>query len=255
MEGTPRSNLGRAHATPGIISDGGVPPLGESVLHVWILGLKLDRESLALQEEMLSAEEWKRVRRYSSQSVGRRFIVRRGLLRQILGQYLDYPPERIRFVYNAHGKPFLAPEHSSDLQFSLSDSGDMAALAVGIREPVGIDVEILRTVRLDGEPPPPGSLQPEEACPESLGWTEHSSKFFHDWTRREALAKAEGVGLQMLSGQSGSDGGEDCAPSGPGASAALDERGFHIHALTLPTGYVGALAARPKSLKIVYCSA
>ena len=255
MEGTPRSSLGRAHARPGTISDSGVPPLAESVLHVWILDLKADRKSLAMQEELLSAVEWERVRRYVSQGVGRRFIVRRGLLRQILGQYLDYPPEHIRFVYNAHGKPSLAPDHSSDLQFSLSDSGDMAGLAVGLGEPVGIDIERLRTVRLDEGLASRGSIEGEEVCAINRSATKNSFEFFQEWTRREALAKAEGAGLQMLPGQSDANCREDNAPSGPGANAALDEWGFHIHALTLPAGYVGALAARPKSPKIVYCSA
>lgn len=255
MEGTPRGSLGRARARPGIFSHGGVPPLGESVLHVWILDLKVDRESLAMQEEMLSAEEWKRVRRYSSQNVGRRFIVRRGLLRLILAQYLAYPPEHIGFVYNAHGKPFLAPEHSSDLQFSLTDSGDMASLAVGLRESLGIDIERLRTVRLDGGLESRGSIKGEDVCAIDRSATKHSFEFFQAWTRREALAKAKGVGLQMLSRQTDANGGEDDAPGDSGANAALDERGFHIHALTLPAGYVGALAARPKSPKIVYCSA
>ncbi len=255
MEGTPRSSIDRAHGGPRTGPDGCVPPLGESVLHVWILDLKPDRESLALQEEMLSAEEWKRVRSYSSQSVGRRFIVRRGLLRQILGKYLDYPPERIRFVYNAHGKPFLAPEHSSDLQFSLSDSGDMAALAVGLGEPVGLDVERLRTVRLDEGLASRGSIEGEEVCAINRSATKLSFEFFQAWTRREALAKAEGVGLQMLPGLSDANCWEDNAPSGSGANAALDRRSFHLHALTLPAGHVGALAARPKSPNIVYCSA
>ena len=255
MEGTSRSSLDRAHGRLGSVSLSCPPPLRESVLHVWFLDLKLDRESLAVQEDMLSAEEWQRVRRYASSLPGRRFIVRRGLLRRILGGYLNRPPDEIKFVYNAHGKPFLAPELSSDLQFSLSDSGDKAAIAVGLGDPVGIDIEWLRTIRLDRVRISPGTVQREVAFRGNRSAGEHSFEFFQAWTRREALAKAEGVGLQMLSRQSDAYGGEDNAPTDPGARAALDRRVFHLHALTLPAGYVGALATRPKFPKIVYCSA
>ncbi len=254
MERTPRSSLDRAHCGLGIGSDSWMPRLGESVLHVWLLDLALDRESLALQEEMLSAGEWRKVRRFSSRQMALRFIGRRGLLRLILWYYLDYPPREIRFVYNAYGKPSLAPELSSDLQFSLSDSGEKAAIAVGLGEPMGIDIERLRRVPLGGELALYGSPRGKVARAGSPATTDFNFEFFQAWTCQEAVAKAEGVGLQMQSSQSELHGRADYAPAASGADGTLRMRGYYLHSLTLPSGYVGTLAARTRSPRIVYCS-
>ncbi|MXX25542.1 MAG: hypothetical protein F4Z82_08885 [Caldilineaceae bacterium SB0668_bin_21] len=236
------------------MESGGLPSVNESILHVWILDLNLDRESLASLEELLSVEEWRRVRLYSTCRLGRRFIARRGLLRLVLGQYLNQDPKDISFLYNAYGKPFLAPELSTDLQFSLSDSGDKAALAVGLGQPVGVDIERLRSIWLDGGLEIYSSLRREIA---QGGFPEEYSigfEFFKAWTRHEAVAKAEGVGLQMQSSQPGLNGGADYAPAASGGDKTLRVRGYYLHSLTLPSGYVGTLAARTRSPRIVYCS-
>ena len=254
MERAPRSNVNRGENAHSIGSNDLMPPLEETSLHVWILDLDVDRKSLALQEEMLSAEEWRKVRRYSSRRLARRFIVRRGLIRRLLGQYLNLEPLDIRFVYNAHGKPFLAPELSPDLQFNVSDSGEKAALVVGLGEPVGIDIERLRTIRDVSGLASKGSSPPGTEDAKSSAVTEHSIEFFRAWTRREALAKAEGVGLQMITGKFDFADLAEYTPPSYVAAGSLPKRGFHLHPLTLPFGYVGALATRLKTPKIAYCS-
>ncbi len=253
MEGTPRSRLDRAQRGLDFASDSCMPHLGESSLHVWFLDLDLVRESLAMHEEVLSADEWRRIRGISSHQLGRRFIARRGLLRLILGQYLGCPPKEIRFDYNVHGKPFLAPELTLDLQFSLSDSGDKAAIAVGLGEPLGIDIERLRTVRLEGELASPCSVGLKVERAESPAENEQCDEFLQAWTCREALAKAEGVGLQMLTSQSDFSDMTDDVPIASIANGPIRRVGFHVHSLTLPDDYVGALATRLKAPRIVYC--
>ncbi len=254
MERTPRSSLDYAHG--GIDTESGGPlSVKEPILHVWILDLNLDRESLATLEELLSAEEWERVKLYSTCRLGRRFIARRGLLRLVLGHYLNQHPKDVSFVYNAYGKPFLAPEVSTELQFSLSDSGDKAALAVGLREPLGVDIESLRSVWIDGGAESYSSLRREAAqggCPEAS--SSGLELFLNAWTCHEAVAKAEGVGLQMQSSQPELYGQGDYAPAASIADGTLRVRGYYLHSLTLPPGYVGTLAVRTRSPRIVYCS-
>ena len=219
------------------------------------MDLKSDYESLAMREKLLSVEEWQRVRRYTSGTWGRRFIVRRGLLRVILGQYLDHPAKDIRFVYNVHGKPSIAPEHSSDLQFSLSDSGDRAALALSLGDPIGIDIEMLNSFPAGqglGNSRPLAREIARDSIPRR---TADSLESFQAWTRREALAKAEGVGLRMLSGRSRMQNSDQCKPPAFSADVPSHERGFFLHSLALPVGYVGSLAARQQSPRIIYCAA
>ncbi len=236
------------------MESGGLPSVNESILHVWILDLNLERESLASLEELLSVEEWRRVRLHSTCRLGRRFIARRGLLRLVLGQYLDQHPRDISFVYNAYGKPFLARELSTDLQFSLTDSEDKAVLAVGLGQPVGVDIERLRSVSLEGGIENNSSGRREVVqggCPPESSFC---FEFFRAWTCHEAVAKAEGVGLQMQSSQSELCGRADFAPAASGRDGTIRVRGFYLHSLTLPSGYVGTLAARTRSPRIVYCS-
>ncbi len=254
MERTPRSCLDRAHGGLGIGSDSCTPPLGEAVLHVWVLDLALDGEYLAICEDLLAAEEWQKVRRFSSRRLARRFIVRRGLLRSILGDYLDHPPKEIMFVLNAHGKPSLAPDLCSDLQFSVSDSGEKAAIAVGLGEPIGIDIERLRPVQFQGGLDSCHSVKVKPLRAGGPAAVDNELEFFQAWTRQEALAKAEGVGLQMLPDLPDLKGLKGDAPSLPDVDGSLPGRGFHIHSLTLPYGFVGALAAQLKTPEIVYCS-
>lgn len=252
MERSPRSSLNCAEHVLVRESDASLPQLDVAVLHVWTLGLKLDREALSRQEDSLSVEEWRRVRRYSSTPPARRFIVRRGLLRWILGKYLHCSPEEIKFVYNAHGKPFLSPEFSSDLHFSLSHSGEEAALAVGLRDPLGIDVETVRPVRALGGTDLVAS--PEQDAGRYTRPTAPTDclSFVQAWTRREAVAKAEGLGLNMFPGRYEVDGLTDYMLPASTPNVSLYRRGYHIHPLTLSAGYVGALAARHRTPKIVY---
>ena len=70
-----------------------------------------------------------------------------------------------------------------------------------LQQPVGIDIEQLRT------PPVADGLKSYSLTPRELehferaAEPERSLRFFRAWTRREAIVKAEGVGLQRLSGQ------------------------------------------------------
>ncbi len=254
MERAPRAPLDRAGTRHCIWSDCSVQPLDGTALHVWTWNLDADQECLSQYEDLLSSEEWRRVRRYASHLLARRFIVRRGMLRCILGQYLDQPPKEVRIVYNPHGKPLLAPEISTDLHFSLSDSGGLAALGVGIGGPLGIDIERLRPVSLAGGRES-HHLPPREAERfERVADPERTPEFLKAWTRREAIAKAEGVGLQLLSGEVDWDDLADLQAPDSDEAGAHRKRGFQVHHLALPDGYVGALATGRKLLKICYCS-
>ncbi len=246
LSGTGTRNWGRSVC--------GAPPLDADALHVWTWNLDVDRRRLSRYEEVLSADEWRRVGRHASHLPARRFIVRRGMLRRIIGRYVDQQPQNVRFVYNPHGKPFLAPELAADLQFNLSDSGELAALAICLQQPVGIDIEQLRT------PPVADGLKSYSLTPRELehferaAEPERSLRFLRAWTRREAIVKAEGVGLQLLTGQLELEELADHQEPAWEEGGVHCKRGFHLYRLALPDGYVGSLATRQKLLDIRYFS-
>lgn len=253
MERAPSSPVGRSGARPCLWTDCEVPLLDGTVVHVWTWRLDVDRETLPRFEEVLSTDEWRRVRRSACHLQARRFIVRRGMLRFILGQYLDHPPQEVRFVYNPQGKPALASQFPANLHFNLSDSVDLAVLGVGNGGPLGIDIEWVRRIPFVGRRES-HDLPPREADHFRGGAElEPSLGFFRAWTRREAIAKAEGVGLRLLSSKLNP---EDCADQQMNDSddaCARRAGGYHLHNLALPDGFVGSLATRQELLEICYC--
>ena len=252
MEGSARTALVASERTEFIVSLDRLPPLAEAKVHLWTWSLDVNRDVLAQLEVVLALGEWRRVRRCSSHQIARRFIARRGILRVILGLYLDLPPHEVQIIYNAHGKPLLAPDLSPPLQFNLSDSGELAALAVGIGHPLGIDIERLRPLP-DGDALAVDvlSVQQVEHCNRADAAT-RANIFFRLWTRREAITKAEGFGLQLTSDQLSLDDVAGPRPSSSGTVSVPQWRDIHLHDVTLPAGYIGALATPQEVTEIIY---
>lgn len=100
-------------------------------------------------QELLCDEELERARRIVRSEARALWARSRGLLRALLGRYLDCDPRELRFALGAHGKPKLADNGRSgpDLRFNLSHSGPLVLVAVSARHEVGVDVEHARTRR------------------------------------------------------------------------------------------------------------
>mgnify|MGYP006283857879 FL=1 len=149
---------------------------------------------------VLNAEEQKRANRFVKREHQTRFIAGRGILRSLLGQFLNVPPEQIEFDYLPQGKPILGAKHSvSNLQFNVSHSHDLALYAISTEDKqVGIDLEWLRPF------PQVLSLarrfltELEFADLVSLPPSQQERRFFQLWTAKEAYLKATGEGLTGL---------------------------------------------------------
>jgi len=161
-------------------------------VHVWAWPLEAVAEDLSAHIEILDPVELQRMDRFHFARDRERYAVAHANLRRILGGYLHQPAEKISFHANRFGKPELAGEASS-LNFSLSHSRSIAVLAVAHGLPVGVDVEDVRPI------------EPEVAATNfSAGELSDLSQltgdawlggFYRCWTRKEAILKAEGVGL------------------------------------------------------------
>lgn len=141
---------------------------------------------------LLNAEEQIRAANYSQLADRQRYVIEHGLLRLLLGWYLKTTVFEGTYVYGHHGKPYL-PDH--DIQscfFNLSSSVGEFVIAVGDRE-LGVDIEYLNTgfnyqdiffqyFGTDERAFITGSENPDDA-------------FFLLWTRKEALLKATGKGV------------------------------------------------------------
>src|SRR5439155_27250976 len=119
----------------------------------------------------------------------------RGVLRDLLGRYLQTQPSRIRFVYNAFGKPDLSPEFGNRLKFNLSHSADLALIAIATVSSVGVDLEYIRTKSdyddIAGHFLATAEVEDLIDLPDHL----YAEAFFSCWTKKEAYLKACGEGL------------------------------------------------------------
>ena len=145
---------------------------------------------------ILNEEERSRAKRFRLEEHQRRFIFRHGMLREILGRYLQMTPGEVRFRNGPGGKPAVAGEDSM-IRFNLSDSGRYALYAVARGREVGVDVEVIRPKSKAPELVNRFFSAKEKAAFQELGADERVSAFFAGWTRKEAYVKATGKGLRF----------------------------------------------------------
>lgn len=174
--------------------------LAQNVVHIWRASLDQPDEVIAHLQHNLSPEELARVKRFCFEKDRRHWIVARGLLRHLLGQYLDIEPAHIVFRYNAHGKPFVEhPITGRTLQFNLSHSADLAVYAFIHFRPLGIDVQYTRRKpKVDCEKMARYQFsQYEYEALHTLPKEEREAAFYRCWARKEAYLKARGSGMSI----------------------------------------------------------
>jgi 4'-phosphopantetheinyl transferase len=177
-----------------------LPPLQPDLVQVWRANLQAPEQVEPLFS-LLSADEQARAQRFYFAKDHDRFTLARGILRLLLGRYLNRAPETVQFEYGAVGKPalanlenFEATEACHPLCFNVSHSHQMALFALAQRE-VGVDLEQIRA-DCDGEAIAARFFSPQEqAALNRLSPELRPRGFFNGWTRKEALLKAMGTGL------------------------------------------------------------
>jgi 4'-phosphopantetheinyl transferase len=172
--------------------------LGLDEVHVWRASLNSTAAEVKILKHTLMAEELRRAGRYHFQKDREHFIVARGLLRTILGRYLDVEPGQVRFCYGAHGKPALEVEPGEDtLSFNLSHSHGLALFAVSRGRELGIDLEYVQAHLADDQITERFFSPREVELLRGLPKDVQREAFFIFWTRKEAFIKATGKGLSL----------------------------------------------------------
>ena len=168
----------------------------QNEVHIWYAELSNPADARTLQS-LLSVDEVERANRFRFPEHRRRFRIARGCLRQLLGAYLDVPPQQVRFAYSAEGKPQLSSEFSQELSFNVSHSEDLAVLSFANHRKIGVDVEVFR-YDVDTEGIPRRFFSDvEQFALAGLHGQQKIEGFFNCWTRKEAYVKAVGLGLSL----------------------------------------------------------
>lgn len=184
-------NLWRSSPTNLVVS--------ENDVHVWRADLNIPAWRLNLLAQTLSSDEQQRAERFYFEQDRMHYIAGRGLLRTILGRYLDLEPSKLEFCYSSRGKPALVNTNSGEtLYFNLSHSNGLALYAVTRSRSIGIDLEHVRPMP-DAEKLAQRFFSPQEyAVISTLLPEQKQEAFFNAWTRKEAYLKATGDGLAGL---------------------------------------------------------
>jgi 4'-phosphopantetheinyl transferase len=167
------------------------PLLMDGQVHIYSLRLEEPDEGWPL----LNEAERERASRFKLKRIRDQFVSARSNLRILLSRYLDMDPVHVPIWYADGGKPHLPSEFP--LHFNVSHTDGLAVFAFG-RGRVGVDVERFRAVP-DAAGLVTRFFSPRECelfqkhCPD-----DHLNAFFRAWTRKEAILKAVGRGVQAL---------------------------------------------------------
>jgi 4'-phosphopantetheinyl transferase len=123
----------------------------------------------------------------------RRYVVARGILRNLLSGFTGTEPRKLRFHYGVSGKPTLS--HRDDIHFNISHSADLGLFAFSPDRPVGVDVENERPVRRLLDVAQRFMSEDELRALTETPADQRNTEFLRSWVVREARLKAEGKGV------------------------------------------------------------
>lgn len=144
----------------------------------------------------LTKAELARARSYRLNRDREAFIVRRAIIRALLGRRLGIRASGVAFRCGWYGKPELALGASeAGISFNVSSCGEDAVFGLSEAGEIGVDIEYERSFSpLDDVA---ASVMDEVEFSEFAALPAHSgqTRFIRAWTVKEAYLKAIGVGL------------------------------------------------------------
>jgi len=204
---------------------------------VAIWAVDLDRHAAVHDLAGLPGALLERADSQTTRRAGRRLLAAHHALRVLVGEFLGRDPRRLAIHRDRLGKLALA---DAAVSLNHARSGGWAFVGLGAEVAIGVDLEVVRPV------PELAGLVDDHLLPdERAAWClarglAADRMFLRCWTRKEACAKALGVGLRLAPGEVAAG----CDPArrtltvrAPGASAAVT-----VTSLELGGRLVGAAA-------------
>ena len=212
------------------------PEVEAGAVHVWHARLDHHRARLPALAATLSTAERERANRFHRRADGDAFVLRRGILRELVGRYTGVPAAEVRLAAASRDKPFLCPEGRARLCFNTASSEGVALLAFAQDREVGVDVERIRPL------PDIADVSGRVFCASELAELDRLTgdarlrAFFAAWTQKEAYVKAHGDGFAIeLDGFA--------VPLATEAGTATTVGGRRIEVIDAFDGYAAAVAA------------
>jgi 4'-phosphopantetheinyl transferase len=176
----------------------GFPDLEDNEVQVWRIQSSGTTGLTDQLPPLLSGEEQIHLKRLKNSQVRDHFIIGRTCLRILLGNIQKVDPRNVTITTATHGKPEtpLLGEHT--IFFNLAHSRDTILIALGRQGPVGVDLEHVDRSTDIMEVAEANFTKQESGSLAAIADTELRRRtFFHYWTRKEAVGKADGRGLLL----------------------------------------------------------
>jgi 4'-phosphopantetheinyl transferase len=155
---------------------------------IWRINIHSNSSLIQSLSTLLTGDEQVKAGRFLHKHDSDRFIISRGALKLIMGRYLNRKPALIEIETGENKKPYIK---DSPLFYNLSHSGDWIIIAVS-DSGIGIDTELVNN-SFDFNDVINEYFSPEES--RFINEDKSADRFFMLWTRKEALTKATGKGL------------------------------------------------------------
>jgi 4'-phosphopantetheinyl transferase len=183
--------------------------------------------------EFLNATELHRAERFYRELDKNRFIICRSILKIILAAHTTLEAKNINLDYHLNKKPYLASH--PNLHFNVSHSEDRAVIAIS-QSKVGIDIEYIAEDFNFTNLLPDIFNDDEILAIQTAVDKKHA--FYTFWTRKEALVKALGKGIDEDFKDIPSLDGEHTL----NAALLKTPANWHMYSFDLAEQYLGAVA-------------
>lgn len=224
--------------------------LSHDDVHVWCADLREPWPESVLYG-LLSKDEQVRAWRFAFEEDRRQYVHAHGLLRMLLGRYLDRTPSSIRLTTERNGKPCVLSEERA-VHFNISHARALVLCAFSRNRQVGIDIEWRdRDLFSWRDVASYTCSEREQAVLSTLAGPVQADMFFTWWTLKEAYVKAIGAGMELPLNQIDV---ADESQTGILAPARADIRDRRWAMVSLPMGseYAGALVTEGRPAHVRY---
>jgi len=157
-------------------------------IHVWLFDTSTEKPTW---DRLLSPTEAATAQRLAD-PYRIRFKNRRAALRLLLGRHLQQAPTSIQYSVGDNGKLYLA---KSRLSFNVARSENMAMIALGFDCEIGVDIEKVRAVPDIADIATHLFTESERQALKNFPLEMRNRAFLSMWTRKEAVLKADGIGI------------------------------------------------------------
>lgn len=143
-------------------------------------------------KQIISKDETLKANQYYTKELTNSYIICRGSLRRVLGEYIGLPPKHIKFDYNFFGKPGISKAiNKNNIKFNISHSDDYCLIAVTENYEIGVDIEFVKP--LDDYV----TIAEIFFSPKEAALINSLNDFYTIWAQKEAVIKASGKGVSF----------------------------------------------------------